>query len=100
MKKSNSFARKAAICLMASMLGTGSLYSLDANGGTTAALQAAQSKSSFTASGVITDEEGEPLAGVVVTVSGTKKSVLSDVDGRFSIPDIKAGQQLDFSFWE
>lgn len=83
--------------LAASLICAGSMqaYALPAMAN---APQAAQSKSSFTASGVVTDDEGEPLPGVVVTVAGTKKSVISDINGIFTIPDVSPGQQLSFSF--
>ena len=36
-------------------------------------------------SGVITDTNGEPLAGVAVVVRGTQVNTLSGVDGSFAI---------------
>lgn len=36
-------------------------------------------------SGVITDEQGEPLAGATVLVKGTTNGTTTDVDGRFSL---------------
>ncbi|PHN02780.1 SusC/RagA family TonB-linked outer membrane protein [Flavilitoribacter nigricans DSM 23189 = NBRC 102662] len=35
--------------------------------------------------GVITDEDGEPLAGATVQVRGTEVGTITDIDGRFSL---------------
>lgn len=40
---------------------------------------------SDTVSGVITDNEGEPVVGAFVFYKGTKNGVSSDLDGRYSI---------------
>ena len=33
----------------------------------------------------MTDEEGEPLAGAIVTVEGTDNGTVADADGNFSL---------------
>lgn len=38
-----------------------------------------------TVSGTVTDENGEPLIGALITVKGTKINALTDVDGKFHI---------------
>jgi TonB-linked SusC/RagA family outer membrane protein len=48
------------------------------------------------ASGVVTDENGEPLIGVTIT-SSSKKATVTDIDGRYSIP-VNQGEQLTFSY--
>ena len=42
--------------------------------------------------GKITDEKGEPLAGATIVIKGTKKSVVANFDGNFTIdvPDSKS----------
>lgn len=47
--------------------------------------------------GRVTDSSGAPLEGATVTVKGTKRSVKTDAQGRFSI-DAAPGQTLVFSF--
>ena len=36
-------------------------------------------------SGIITDEQGEPLIGVTVTEVGTNNATVTDIDGRYSL---------------
>lgn len=50
------------------------------------------------ATGVVTDETGEPLPGAPITVAGTTKGVTTDVDGRFSIADVPIGSELRVSY--
>jgi len=47
--------------------------------------------------GTVTDEDGKPLAGATVQVNGTKTTVTTDDQGRFSIEAVK-GQTLKISF--
>ncbi len=49
-----------------------------------------------TVSGVVKDEKGEPTPGVSVTIKGTAKGVITDIDGKFSI-EADAGSTLVFS---
>lgn len=49
-------------------------------------------------SGVVTDEEREPLIGASVQVVGTKLSTVTDIDGRYSITLPKDKKQLRFSY--
>ena len=46
--------------------------------------------------GKVTDESGEPVIGAGVTVQGTTKGTITDIDGFYSI-DAAAGQVLTFS---
>lgn len=41
--------------------------------------------------GQVVDENGEPLAGVEVTVEGLSKKVYTDFDGNFEIDHLKSG---------
>lgn len=47
-------------------------------------------------SGRITDDEGNPLSGVSVTVVGTSRGTTTDADGRFAI-QAQPGEVLEFS---
>lgn len=49
-----------------------------------------------TATGTVLDETGEPLIGVSV-IQG-KNGVTTDVDGKFSLPNIAVGSKLSFAF--
>ena len=39
----------------------------------------------FSVSGSVTDEEGEPLVGAIIAVSGTDYGAIADTDGKFSL---------------
>lgn len=56
---------------------------------------AAQTKSACT--GVVLDDEGQPLIGASVMVEGAQKGTTTDVDGRFTLADVKAGATLHVS---
>ncbi|MDU1891238.1 MAG: SusC/RagA family TonB-linked outer membrane protein [Dysgonomonas sp.] len=47
--------------------------------------------------GKVTDESGIPLPGVTITIVGTTRGVITDVDGSYSI-DAKPTDKLTFSF--
>lgn len=47
--------------------------------------------------GKITDNNGNPLPGVSVTVTGSKRGTIADENGNFTI-DANAGETLEFSF--
>ncbi|MCC6289527.1 MAG: TonB-dependent receptor [Chitinophagaceae bacterium] len=49
-----------------------------------------------TIKGTVTDEKGNPLAGVSVSVSGTKRGAIADEKGNFTI-DAQPGATLEFS---
>ena len=48
-------------------------------------------------SGIITDEQGEPLIGVTVTEVGTNNATVTDIDGRYSL-NVKNGARLSVSY--
>ena len=50
----------------------------------------------FTAGGLVTDEQGEPVAGAAVIEAGTSNGVSTDVDGVFSL-EVRPGARLLFS---
>ena len=49
-------------------------------------------------SGVVVDENGEPLPGVTVVIKGTTTGQITDFDGKFQITDVPEGATLEFSF--
>lgn len=49
-------------------------------------------------SGTVTDETGQPLIGVTVIVKGTTTGTVTNVDGKYSIPNIPENATLLFSF--
>lgn len=51
-----------------------------------------------TVSGTVTDETGLPLPGVTVVVKGTTQGTVTNVDGKYSIPNIPENAVLQFSF--
>jgi len=50
-----------------------------------------------TAKGIVLKENGSPLTGVRVVISGTLRGVITDADGRFAISRIPDGSSLIFS---
>ena len=50
-----------------------------------------------TVSGMVMDENGEPLPGASVLIEGTNKGQITDVDGRYKI-NVYSDQVLEFSF--
>ena len=52
-----------------------------------------------TVTGVVTDKQtGEPLIGVSVAVKGTVRGSITDLDGKFSISNVSAGEVLSVSY--
>lgn len=56
-----------------------------------------QQQDRITVSGQVTDEEGEPLVGVTVTVLGENRGTVTDVEGHYTI-SVKEGDRLRFSY--
>lgn len=51
-----------------------------------------------TVGGTVADENGEPVPGVSVSVKGTARGAVTDVDGKYSISDVPDDAILMFSF--
>ncbi len=51
-----------------------------------------------TISGKITDENGEPLAGVTIVVKGTTQGTVTNAEGEYTLPNIPPNTTLVFSF--
>lgn len=53
----------------------------------------------FTASGVVVDETGETIIGATVQVVGDSKLITAtDMDGKFTLANIKSGAKLEVSY--
>lgn len=52
----------------------------------------------ITASGTVTDENGEPLAGVSIVVKGTTQGTITNADGEYSISSLPENATLQFLF--
>ena len=50
-----------------------------------------------TFSGIVKDEDGEPVIGAVITISGTSTSTITDLEGKFSLK-APSGSVLEVSF--
>jgi TonB-dependent starch-binding outer membrane protein SusC len=50
------------------------------------------------AKGIVTDSAGAPIEGVSVTVKGTHNVVITNADGRFTIPAVRPDAILEFSY--
>lgn len=48
-------------------------------------------------SGMVTDENGEPIIGATVTIKGTVQGVLTDIDGKYAIKT-NEGSVLEFRY--
>lgn len=49
-------------------------------------------------SGSVTDSNGEPLIGVSVMIKGTTQGVVTDLDGKFTMPQVTPQTVLQFSY--
>jgi TonB-linked SusC/RagA family outer membrane protein len=58
----------------------------------------AQGNTTLTVTGIVLDEESEPLIGVNIKVQGTAKGTVSDYDGSFEIHDLLPNSVLEFSY--
>ena len=60
-----------------------------------AASAQAMAQSSGTYSGTVVDENGEPVIGAQVKVKGVKQGVVTDIDGKFTLPNgVKRGTEI------
>lgn len=51
-----------------------------------------------TVSGIVTDTQGEALLGVTVSVEGTTKGTISNIDGAYSLEITSSAKNIKFSF--
>ncbi|MBP1667192.1 MAG: rane protein [Bacteroidetes bacterium] len=52
----------------------------------------------ITVTGTVTDKNGEPVTGVSVVIKGTTIGTLTDVSGRYTIPNVPPNSTLSFTF--
>lgn len=53
----------------------------------------------YTVNGVVLSaDDGEPLIGATVMVKGTSTGVLTDMDGKFTLPNVSSRSKLEFSY--
>lgn len=57
-----------------------------------------QAFAQVTVTGTIKDQTGEPIAGATVLVKGTSNGASTDLDGKFTIQNVKSDQVLSISF--
>ncbi len=57
-----------------------------------------EAPANITVSGSVTDEQGNPLAGVSISVKGTAKAVQTGPDGHFQIKDLPPNSVLIFTY--
>lgn len=50
------------------------------------------------ATGTVVDENGEPIIGASVVVKGTKNGSVTDLNGRFTLQNVKQNQTLEISY--
>ena len=55
-------------------------------------------QSGITVTGIVVDASGAPVVGANVLVAGTTNGVVTDLDGNFSLSDVKKGALLQVSF--
>lgn len=89
-------AKTFAVMLAAVLTSAWSAYAA-ANGSHGKAPQAAQ-QGTGTCTGVVVDEKGEPLLGATIRIEGTRLATATDIDGRFSIPNVKYGAKATVSY--
>lgn len=58
----------------------------------------AQGQAHLDVSGIVRDAMGEPMVGVTVKVDGTSKACVTDLDGKYTLHDVKQGTALRFSY--
>lgn len=51
-----------------------------------------------TVSGTVIDQTGEPVIGANIVVAGTTEGTVTDLDGKFSLSNVKTGATLKVSF--
>lgn len=52
----------------------------------------------ITVNGQVKDTQGEPVTGANVAIKGTTTGTITDLDGRFIVPNVEQGATLEISF--
>ena len=53
---------------------------------------------SFSVTGTVVDEQSEPVIGASILVKGTNRGMITDMDGKFHLSDVRASDVLVISF--
>lgn len=51
-----------------------------------------------TINGIVVDENGEPMIGCSILIKETSYGIISDIDGKFTLNDVKVGQTITLSY--
>lgn len=104
MKKSQRFIRKKhhQILLMALCLSTGTSTAFATKTDSEILVsnkvaESTQQQKKITVSGLLTDENGDPIIGATVMEKGTKNVAVSNIDGRYTI-NVPSNAILQFSY--
>ncbi len=86
--------KSLAVVLMAATASAGTALATPINEAAPAAVQPATA----TCTGVVTDADGEPMLGASVRVIGTSHGTSTNLDGRFSIPNVAVGSTIQVTY--
>ncbi|MDR3652194.1 MAG: TonB-dependent receptor [Paludibacter sp.] len=75
-----------------------SLYATAGNNVETSSQQQQSKQTDILVSGVVLDEQGEPLIGVNVIVKGAGRGTVTDLDGKFSVKVPSESSIINFSY--
>jgi len=78
-----------AVCSMQQLLGTEQIASENA-------IPSVQQSKRIT--GTVTDQKGEPLIGVNVTIKGGNTGTITDIDGNYQLENVPENATLTFSY--
>ena len=87
----------AALCALMALCGAGAMP-LNAAAPSEAAALSAPADNATTLKGTVTDPDGEPLIGASVQISGDTRGTSTNIDGEFSIPNVKTGTKITVSY--
>lgn len=77
--------------------GAGSIVTANASQISGVAVQNVQ-QNGKSCSGVVLDDQGQPVIGASIVVKGTNKKTITDVDGRFTLPGAKKGDVIEVTY--
>ena len=84
--------RRVSMILMLSLLPANLLQATPATAETRIVQQSGECQ------GVVKDTNGEPVIGASVVIKGTSQGMITDLDGKFSIADVKPGAVLEITY--
>ena len=84
--------RRVSMILMLSLLPASLLQATPATAETRIVQQSGECQ------GVVKDTNGEPVIGASVVIKGTSQGMITDLDGKFSIADVKPGAVLEITY--